>query len=86
MTTIDALKEIAWQVGIEEFVDDENEQELINRMRGYINAGHEELGLDPVVIECAEDATDEQIISAINEYLKEENEENSYDKEINSKT
>lgn len=71
MKTIDALKEIAWQVGIEEFVDDENEQELINRMRGYINAGHEELGLDPVVIECAEDATDEQIITAINEYLKE---------------
>ena len=70
MKTIDALKDIAWQVGIEEFID-ENEQELINRMRGYINAGHEELGLDAVVIECAEDATDEQIISAINEYLKE---------------
>ena len=71
MKTIDALKEIAWQVGIEEFIEDENEQELINRMRGYINAGHEELGLDPVVIECAEDATDEQISTAINEYLKE---------------
>lgn len=71
MKTIDALKEIAWQVGIEEFIEDENEQELINRMRGYINAGHEELGLDPVVIECAEDATDEQISIAINEYLKE---------------
>lgn len=75
MKTTDALKEIAWQVGIEEFVDDENEQELINRMRTYINLGHEELGLDPVVIECAEDATDEQIVSVINEYLKEENEE-----------
>jgi len=75
MTTIDALKEIAWQVGIEEFVDDENGQELINRMRGYINAGHEELGLDAIIIEYAEDATDEQIISAIKEYLKEENEE-----------
>lgn len=74
MKTIDALKEIAWQVGIEEFIEDENEQELINRMRGYINAGHEELGLDPVVIECAEDATDEQISTAINEYLKEMNE------------
>ena len=71
MKTIDALKEIAWQVSIEEFMDDENEQELINRMRMYINAGHEELGLDAVVIECAEDATDEQIITAINEYLKE---------------
>jgi fatty acid/phospholipid biosynthesis enzyme len=71
MKTIDALKEIAWQVSIEEFMDDENEQELINRMRGYINAGHVELGLDPVVIKCAEDATDEQIITAINEYLKE---------------
>ena len=75
MKTIDALKEIAWQVGIEEFVDDENEQELINRMRGYINVGYEELGLDPVVIECAEDATDEEIITAINEYLKEVDEE-----------
>lgn len=74
MKAIDALKEIAWQVGIEEFIEDENEQELINRMRGYINAGHEELGLDPVVIECAEDATDEQISTAINEYLKEMNE------------
>ena len=71
MKMIDALKEIAWQVGIEEFIEDENEQELINRMRGYINAGHEELGLDSVVIECAEDATDEQISTAINEYLKE---------------
>lgn len=70
MNTIDALKEIAWQVGIEEFVDDENEQELINRMRGYINAGHEELGLDATVIGWAEDATDEEIITAINEYLK----------------
>jgi len=29
MKTIDALKEIAWQVSIEEFMDDENEQELI---------------------------------------------------------
>lgn len=75
MKTIDALKEIAWQVGIEEFIDDENEQELINRMRGYINAGHEELGLDVCVVECAEDATDEQIVSAIKKYLKEENEE-----------
>lgn len=75
MKAIDALKEIAWHVGIEEFVYDENEQELINRMRTYINLGHEELGLDPVVIECAEDATDEQIISAINEYLKEVEEE-----------
>lgn len=74
MKTIDALKEIAWQVGIEEFVDEENEQELINRMRMYINAGHEELGLDAVVIEWAEDATDEQIITAINEYIKEMNE------------
>ena len=74
MKTIDALKEIAWQVGIEEFVEDENKQELINRMRGYINLGHEELGLDPVVIECTEDATDEQINTAINEYLKEMNE------------
>ena len=74
MKTIDALKEIAWQVGIEEFVDDENEQELINRMRMYINAGHEELGLDAVVVEWAEDATDEQIIIAINEYIKEMNE------------
>lgn len=74
MKTIDALKEIAWQVGIEEFIEDENEQELINRMRGYINAGYEELGLDPVVIKCAEDATDEQISTAINEYLKEMNE------------
>lgn len=73
MKTIDALKEIACQVGIEEFVDDENERGLINRMRGYINAGHDELGLDPVVIERAEGATDEQIISAINEYLKETN-------------
>ena len=71
MKTIDALKEIAWQVSIEEFMDDENEQELINRMRMYINAGHDELGLDAVVIECAENATDEQIITAINEYLKE---------------
>ena len=71
MKTIEALKEIAWQVSIEDFVGDENEQELINRMRTYINLGHEELGLDSVVIECAEDATDEQIISAINEYLKE---------------
>ena len=71
MKTIEALKEIAWQVGIEEFVDDENEQELINRMREYINVGYEELGLDPVVVECAEDATDEQIITALNEYLKE---------------
>lgn len=75
MKTIDALKEIAWQVGIEEFVDDKNEQELIDSMRGYINAGHEELGLDAVVVECAEDATDEQIITAINEYLKETDEE-----------
>lgn len=75
MKTTDALKEIAWQVSIEEFVDEETEQELINRMRTYINLGHEELGLDPVVIECAEDATDEQIISAINEYLKEAEEE-----------
>lgn len=75
MKTIDALKDIACQVGIEEFVDNENEQELINRMKMYINAGHEELGLDAVVIECAEDATDEQIISAINEYLKEMKEE-----------
>lgn len=71
MKTIEAIKEIAWQVGIEEFVDDENEQELINRMRGYINVGHEELGMDAVVVECAEDATDEQIITALNEYLKE---------------
>jgi CO dehydrogenase/acetyl-CoA synthase beta subunit len=71
MKTIDALKDIAWQVGIEDFIDEENEQELINRMRMYINAGHEELGLDPVVIECAEDATDEQIITAINEYIDE---------------
>ena len=70
MKTIDALKEIAWQVSIEEFVDDENEQELVNRMRDYINVGYEELGLDPVVIECAEDATDDEIITAINEYLK----------------
>lgn len=77
MKTIDALKEIAWQVGIEEFVDDENEQELINRMRGYINAGHKELGLDACVVECAEDATDEQIITAINEYLEEEEEESN---------
>ena len=76
MKTIEALKEIAWQVGIEEFADDENEQELINRMRGYINVGHEELGLDAAVIGWAEDATDEQIITAINEYLKEANEEN----------
>lgn len=76
MTTIEALKEIAWQVGIEEFVDDENEQELINRMRGYINVGYEELGLDAAVLGWAEDATDEQIITAINEYLKEANEEN----------
>ena len=75
MKTIEALKEIAWQVGIEEFVDDENEQELINRMREYINVGYEELGLDPVVVECAEDATDEEIITAINEYLKEVDEE-----------
>lgn len=74
MKTIDALKEIAWQVGIEEFIEDENEQELINRMRGYIKVGHEELGLDAVVIESAEDATDEQISTAINEYLKEMNE------------
>ncbi len=73
MKTIDALKEIAWQVGIEDFVDEENEQELINRMRMYINAGHEELGLDAVVIEWAEDATDEQIITAINEYIEEMN-------------
>ena len=73
MKTINALKEIAWQGGIEEFVNEENEQELINRMRMYINAGHEELGLDAVVVECAEDATDEQIITAINEYLEEEN-------------
>jgi hypothetical protein len=71
MKTIDALTDIAWQVGIEDFIDEENEQELINRMRMYINAGHEELGLDPVVIECAEDATDEQIITAINEYIEE---------------
>lgn len=71
MKTINALKEIAWQVGIEEFVDDEREQELINRMRMYINAGHEELGLDAGVIECAGDATDAQIITAIKEYLKE---------------
>lgn len=71
MKTIDALKEIAWQVGIEEFVDEENEQELVNEMRNFINIGHEELGLDPVVIECAEDATDEQIITAINEYIEE---------------
>ena len=71
MKTFDALKEIAWQVGIEEFIEDENEQELINRMRGYINVGHEELGLDACVVECAEDATDEQISTAINEYLKE---------------
>jgi hypothetical protein len=71
MKTIDALKDIALQVGIEDFIDEENEQELINRMRMYINAGHEELGLDPVVIECAEDATDEQIITAINEYIEE---------------
>ena len=75
MNTIDALKEIAWQVGIEEFTDEENEQELVNRMRGYINAGHEELGLDAVVLDWAEDATDEQIITAINEYLKELDEE-----------
>lgn len=74
MKTIDALKKIAWQVSIEEFIDDENERGLINRMRGYINAGHEELGLDPAVIECAEGATDEQIISAINKYLREEKE------------
>jgi hypothetical protein len=74
MKTIDALKEIAWQVGIEEFTD-ENEQELINRMRAYINAGHEELGLDATVLGWAEDATNEQIISAINEYLKEVKEE-----------
>ena len=74
MKTIDALKEIAWQVSIEEFMD-ENEQELINRMRGYINVGHEELGLDASVLGWAEDATDEQIISAINEYLKEIDEE-----------
>ena len=71
MKTIDAIKEIAWQVGIEEFVDDENEQGLIDRMRDYINVGHEELGMDAVVVECAEDATDEQIITALNEYLKE---------------
>ena len=76
MKTVEALKEIAWQVGIEEFVDDENEQELINRMRGYINAGHEELGLDAAVLGWAEDATDEEIITAINEYLKEVDEEN----------
>lgn len=75
MKTIEAIKEIAWQVGIEEFVDDKNEQELINLMREYINVGHEELGLDAVVVECAEDATDEQIITAINEYLKELDEE-----------
>lgn len=74
MKTIDALKEIAWQVGIEEFVDDENEQGLINRMRKYINAGYKELGLEAVVIEWAKDATDEQIITAINEYIKEMNE------------
>jgi hypothetical protein len=37
----------------------------------YINAGHEELGLDADVIEWAEDATDEQIITAINEYIDE---------------
>jgi len=77
MKTIDALKEIAWQVSIEEFMDDENEQELINRMRMYIKAGHKELGLDAVVIECAEDATDEQIITAINEYIREEEEESN---------
>ena len=71
MKTINALKEIAWQVGIEEFINDENEQELINRMRMYINAGHKEFGLDAVVVECAEDATDEQIITAINEYIEE---------------
>lgn len=71
MKTIDAIKEIAWQVGIEEFVDDENEQGLIDLMRDYINVGHEELGMDAVVVECAEDATDEQIITALNEYLKE---------------
>ena len=76
MTTVEALKEIAWQVGIEEFADDENEQELVNRMRGYINAGHEELGLDASVLDWAEDATDEEIITAINEYLKEANEKN----------
>lgn len=75
MKTIEAIKEIAWQVGIEEFVDDKNEQELINLMREYINVGYEELGLDAVVVECAEDATDEQIITAINEYLKELDEE-----------
>lgn len=74
MKTIDALKEIAWQVSIEEFMD-ENEQELINRMRCYINVGHEVLGLDAAVLGWAEDATDEQIIIAINEYLKEVNEE-----------
>ena len=71
MKTIDAIKEIAWQVGIEEFIDDENEQGLIDLMRDYINVGHEELGMDAVVVECAEDATDEQIITALNEYLKE---------------
>ena len=74
MKMIDALKEIAWQVSIEEFMD-ENEQELINRMWGYINAGHDELGLDAAVLNWAEDATDEQIISAINEYIKEADEE-----------
>lgn len=79
MKTIDALKEIAWQVGIEEFVGAENEQELINSMRGYINVGHEDLGLDSAVLGWAEDATDEQIISAINEYLKEADKENGYD-------
>lgn len=68
MKTIDAIKEIARQVSIYEFMD-ENDQKLINRMRGYINAGHDELGLDAAVIGWAEDATDEQIISAINEYL-----------------
>ena len=75
MKTIDAIKEIAWQVGIEEFVDDENEQGLIDLMRDYINVGHEELGMDAVVVECAEDATDEQIITALNEYLIELDEE-----------
>jgi hypothetical protein len=78
MNTISALKEIAWQVNIEEFVDEEDEQKLINRMRMYINAGHEELGLDADVIEWAEDATDEQIITAVNEYI-EEMEEGEWD-------
>lgn len=78
MKTIEALKEIAWQVSIEEFMD-ENERELIDRMRGYINVGHEELGLDAAVLGWTEDATDKQIITAINEYLKEVDEENWID-------